>query len=100
MVAGPLATVDCVAAAASSSRKHPCGDERMDSHFELTVLREESEEAALDEFRKDAIEGFSKQPKSLSSKYFYDDAGSGKFPPPRIVGHLIGAVEDNPSPLR
>jgi hypothetical protein len=47
------------------------------SYYDLTILREESQAAALEEFRKDALSGFSKLPKSLSSKYFYDSAGSG-----------------------
>jgi hypothetical protein len=47
------------------------------AHYDLTILREESQAAALEEFRKDALSGFSNLPKSLSSKYFYDSAGSG-----------------------
>ncbi|MGH8475456.1 MAG: L-histidine N(alpha)-methyltransferase, partial [Methylococcales bacterium] len=35
--------------------------------------------AIRDEFRKDVIEGLSKLPKSLPSKYFYDQAGSLLF---------------------
>ena len=47
--------------------------------FKLTVCREEDAQAAKEEFRKDVIEGLSKPQKSISSKYFYDDRGSGKF---------------------
>jgi len=48
------------------------------SVFDLTVLREEDAIAARTAFRADVIEGLSKDVKSISSKYFYDDRGSGK----------------------
>lgn len=47
------------------------------SGFELTVLREDSSDAAAAELRAHATSGLSSEPKALSSKYFYDDAGSG-----------------------
>lgn len=47
--------------------------------FELTVLREEDAVAAKNEFREHVINGLSAREKSISSKYFYDDIGSGEF---------------------
>lgn len=45
--------------------------------FELTVLREDSSDVAAAELRVHASHGLSSEPKALSSKYLYDDAGSG-----------------------
>ena len=45
--------------------------------FDLTVLREESGNQSFEEIRAHALEGLALPNKSLSSKYFYDDIGSG-----------------------
>jgi L-histidine Nalpha-methyltransferase len=48
--------------------------------FKLTVLREETGADSLKELRAHVKEGLAQRPKRLSSKYFYDDAGSGESP--------------------
>jgi uncharacterized SAM-dependent methyltransferase len=49
--------------------------------FRVTVLREESGAAAVDELRQDVLAGMAKpiNSKAIPSKYFYDDAGSRMY---------------------
>jgi uncharacterized SAM-dependent methyltransferase len=48
--------------------------------FRTTVLREDSADTTVEELRRDVLHGLTKPlgSKSIPSKYFYDDAGSGK----------------------
>lgn len=46
--------------------------------MELTVLRKEDAVLTQQEFLQDVVRGLSQPAKALSSKYFYDDRGSGK----------------------
>lgn len=45
----------------------------------ITVIREETEEEFQEYFERDILTGLSSSPKSISSKYFYDDKGSQLF---------------------
>jgi len=53
----------------------------------VTLINENkhSDELALEQFSIDVLVGLNSQPKSLSSKYFYDDKGSDLFQ--QITGH-------------
>lgn len=46
---------------------------------DLVILREEGDHVSLTEFAEDVKRGLSQNPKCLPSKYFYDNAGSGKI---------------------
>mmetsp|Transcript_12513 Transcript_12513/g.38209 ORF Transcript_12513/g.38209 Transcript_12513/m.38209 type:complete len:360 (+) Transcript_12513:106-1185(+) len=63
------------------SKVGPDADARKWAHDELTVLRDENNDAAVAALREDVKRGLSAGVgrKSLSSAYFYDDAGSVLF---------------------
>ena len=48
-------------------------------HLEQSVSSAQSDQEAAARFRSDVISGLRRMPKSLPSKYFYDDAGSALF---------------------